>query len=194
MRPRNPTTRRSQLVGDPDRSNWTLFYFRGICLRAIEAMAEGRGGFQEGAGTLSRSAAGAQLSRLFLGRQGHQSRRGVQDAAPRRRSQAERRLYRRQPRLGALQARPLYQEAAAGSSKRRSSSSRPIRSSTITWATPTGAINRQDRSAFPVEPCARHGPGARRFARDPEKDRFGLPDPTTDTAPPSASAQKEGGG
>ena len=109
-----------ELVGTPDRAHWTLFYFRGISLRALEAMAEGGSGFQEGAGALSRPAARAQLSRLFLGRSGHQSRRGVQDVAPGGRSEANRRLHRRQPRLGAFQARAFYARRRR-SWKRRSS-------------------------------------------------------------------------
>ena len=43
-------------------------------LRALASMAERRSRYEEGARTVSRAAAGAQLSRLFLGRSGRASR------------------------------------------------------------------------------------------------------------------------
>ena len=55
-------------IPTPGKSNWVLFYFRGICYERAQPVAEGRGRHAEGAGALSRSAAGAQLSRLFVGR------------------------------------------------------------------------------------------------------------------------------
>ena len=155
-------------------------------LRAVEAMAEGGSRLQEGARALSRPAAGAQLSRLFLGRPGRQSRRGVQDAAPRGRSEAERRLHRRQSRLGALQARPLPGgDRGAGKGDRpqagRSGRQRSPRRRLLARQPP-------HRSAFPVEPRARHEAGDRGLCRrSSTRSTHGLPDePSAAAAAPAA--------
>ena len=88
-------------------------------LRAHQAVAEGGGRLPQGAGAVSRPAAGAQLSRLFLGRPEHEPRRGLQDAEARGRAAADGRLHRRQPRLGLLPARPLRRGGAAAGAGRR---------------------------------------------------------------------------
>ena len=83
--------------------------------------------------------------------------------------QADRRLCRRQPRLGQFQARPLRRGDArtrkgdrteAGRSRRQ----RPSRRRLL-------ADGPQARRAFPVEPCARHGARAGGPAGDPQEDR-----------------------
>ena len=56
--------------------------------RALQAMAERGGRLQEGARIVAGSAACAELSRLFVDRSGHQSRRRHADDPPRRRAAA----------------------------------------------------------------------------------------------------------
>ncbi len=76
-------------------------------LRAAQAVAEGGTELPQGAGTLPGPAAGDELSRLFLGRHEHESRRGARPHPQGRRSAAERRLHRRFARLGLLSAQPV---------------------------------------------------------------------------------------
>ena len=116
-------------------------------LRALQAVAEGRGRSQEGARALSRPAARAQLSRLFLGRPGHQSRRGHAHDPARGRAARRRRLHRRFARLGLLPDRQLRRGGEAARTARSSSSPR-IRPSTITWATPIGGSAARSRRTF----------------------------------------------
>ena len=156
-------------VGMPQRGNWTLFYFRGICFERAKQWPKAEADFKKALELYPGTTSGAELPRLFLGRSGHQSRRGVQDAAARGRFEAERRLYRRQPRLGAFQARPLPGSGrSAGEGDRsqagRSGRQRPPRRRLL-------AGQPANRGAFPVEPRARHGAGTGRSSRDPEEDR-----------------------
>src|SRR6516164_7374359 len=74
-------------------------------LRARQAVGEGGGRSQEVARAISRPAARAQLSRLFVDRPGHQSRRRHAHDQARGRAARRRRLHRRLPGLGLLPAR-----------------------------------------------------------------------------------------
>ena len=106
-------------------------------LRALQAMAEGRSRSEEGAGAVSRPAAGAQLPRLFLGRPGRQSRRRHEHDPPRRRAAAGRRLHRRLARLGQFPHRQL-RRGGKGPRSRRRAQARRSRPSTIISAMPIG--------------------------------------------------------
>ena len=75
-------------IANPERPNWLIFYFRGICNERAKQWDAGRGGLEAGAQALSRPAARAELSRLFVDRPGHQSRRRHADDPPRRRAAA----------------------------------------------------------------------------------------------------------
>ena len=66
----------------------------------FQAVEQGRGRHAQGAGAAARAAACAELSRLFLDRPGHQSRRRHEDDQACRRSAARRRLHRGFARLG----------------------------------------------------------------------------------------------
>src|SRR5262245_17809057 len=88
-------------------------------LRALQAVGEGRGRSQEVARALPRPAARAQLSRLFLDRPGHQSRRGHAHDQARGRAARRRRLHRRLPRLGLLSARQHGGGGQAAGARRR---------------------------------------------------------------------------
>ena len=94
-------------LGKPDKSNWVNLLFPRHLLRALEAVAEGGSRSQGGARAVSRSAARAQLSRLFLGRPGLQSRRRHEHDQARGRAARRRRLHRRFARLGLLPDRQL---------------------------------------------------------------------------------------
>ena len=95
------------LVGTPDRSNWTLFYFRGICFERSKQWPKAEADFKKALELYpdqpqvlnylgySWVDQGVNLDEAFK-----MLRRAVD-------LQAERRLHRRQPRLGALQARAL---------------------------------------------------------------------------------------
>src|SRR6266481_5009635 len=111
-------------------------------LRARQAVGEGRGRSQEVARALPRPAARAQLSRLFLDRPGHQSRRGHAHDQARGRAARRRRLHRRLPRLGLLSAR---QHAGGGL---------PVVARARSQARARGS--RQDRSQAEVGASRRH--------------------------------------
>ena len=106
--------------------------------RALQAMGEGRGRLPQGAGAAARAARRAQLSRLFLGRAGPAPGEGAADARARGAAAAQQRPHRRQPRLGALQARPTTRTPCRCSSARSSCCRRTRCCSTIS-AIPTGA-------------------------------------------------------
>ena len=71
---------------------------------ALQAVEQGRGRHAQGAGAAARAAACAELSRLFLDRPGHQSRRRHEDDQACRRSASRRRLHRGFARLGVTTA------------------------------------------------------------------------------------------
>ncbi len=75
-------------IANPERPNWLIFYFRGICNERAKNWDAAEDGSEAGAQALSRPAARAELSRLFVDRPGHQSRRGHADDPPRRRAAA----------------------------------------------------------------------------------------------------------
>ena len=106
-------------------------------LRALKAVAEGGSRSQEGARAVSRAAARAQLSRLFLDRPGRQPRRGHGHDQARRAAAAGRRLHRRLARLGLLSGSAITRRRSSSSSA-PSSSSRKTRPSTTISATPIG--------------------------------------------------------
>ena len=68
----------------------------------FQAVEQGRSRHAQGAGAAARAAACAELSRLFLDRPGHQSRRRHEDDQACRRSAARRRLHRGFAGLGVL--------------------------------------------------------------------------------------------
>ena len=76
-------------------------------LRALQAMGEGGSRSEKSARSVSRTAARPQLSRLFVDRSGHQSRRRHGDDQEGRAAAPGRRLHRRFARLGLLPARQL---------------------------------------------------------------------------------------
>ena len=82
-------------VGIPQRDNWTLFYFRGICYERSKQWPKAEADFKKALGTLPGSTARPKLSWLFLGRPRAQFGRSVQNAAQGRGAAAKRRLYRR---------------------------------------------------------------------------------------------------
>ena len=75
-------------IPKPEKSNWVIFYFRGICYERSKQWPKAEADLKKALRALSRPAARAELSRLFLGRPGHQSRRGHADDPPRRRAAA----------------------------------------------------------------------------------------------------------
>ena len=92
---------------EPEQANWVIFYFRGICFERSKHWPQAEADFKRALRALSRPAAGAQLSRLFLDRPGRPSRRGHEHDQALRRAAARRRLHRRLARLGLLPARQL---------------------------------------------------------------------------------------
>ena len=91
----------------PEKSNWVMFYFRGICYERSKQWPKAEADLKKALRALSRPAARAQLSRLFLGRPGRPSRRRHEHDPPRRRAAAGRRLHRRLARLGLFPHRQL---------------------------------------------------------------------------------------
>src|ERR1700716_1856631 len=128
-------------------------------------MGEGRGRSQEGARALSRPGARPELSRLFVDRPGHQSRRRHAHDQARGRATRRRRLHRRFPRLGLLpdrQQRGGGQAARAGRRAQAGRSDHQRSSRRCLLEGRTGA-----RGALPVVSRAR--PQAR--ARGSREDR-----------------------
>src|SRR5437660_1605181 len=137
-------------------------------LRARQAVGEGRGRSQE--------VARAQLSRLFLDRPGHQSRRGHAHDQARGRAARRRRLHRRLPRLGLLSARQHGGGGQAAGARRRAQARgsnhqrSPRRCLLEGWTRAGGALpvvararsqarargSRQDRSQAEVGASRRH--------------------------------------
>src|SRR5574337_802350 len=129
-------------------------------------MAESRGGFQKGVGALPGPAACPELFGLFLGRQGDESGRGARNASQGGRTEAQRRLYRRQPRLGALQTWTVRRRGKDPGASGQPETGRPSveRSSRRRIL----ASKPPNRGAFSVESRSRHGTRAGRPARDLE--------------------------
>jgi len=117
--------------------SWVFFYFRGILLRAFEAVVEGRGRPEEGARAETRAAACAELPRLLVGRPGPQPRRRHEDDPPRGSSNGRTTATSSTRWAGPTSHRQLrgsHQEPLSA----RSSCGLRIRPSTTTWATPIG--------------------------------------------------------
>ena len=74
-----PMTAAIARLGSAEPGDWLLFYDRGIALRAVAPVAEGGGRLQARAAARAGPAVRAELSRLFLGRQGENLRRGAAD-------------------------------------------------------------------------------------------------------------------
>src|SRR6516164_7031130 len=145
-------------------------------LRARQAVGEGRGRSQEVARALPRPAARAQLSRLFLDRPGHQSRRGHAHDQTLGRAARRRRLHRRLPRLGLLSARQHGGGGQAAGARRRTQARgsnhqrSPRRCLLEGWTCAGGALpvvararpqarargSRQDRSQAEIGTSRRH--------------------------------------
>src|SRR5207247_4528299 len=62
-------------IGKPEKLNWVIYYFRGICFERAKQWAKAEADFKRSLELFPRSAARAQLSRLFVDRPGHQPRR-----------------------------------------------------------------------------------------------------------------------
>ena len=122
--------------------------------RARRPLGRRRARSQASARAQPRSAAGAELSRLQLGRSGQEPRRGRGDARKGAHTETDGRLHRRFGRLGVLPARPLQRgrrraragrAAGAGRSDDQRSSGRRLL-----------ARRAQGRCALPMEPRAQH--------------------------------------
>ncbi len=100
-------TRVLDLQPKTDRGQWLLYYYRGIANERSKNWPAAEADLKKALELNPDQPLVLELSRLFMGRSGDQSRRGLQDAAPRRRSAAARRLCRRQSWLGLLPARAL---------------------------------------------------------------------------------------
>ena len=93
-------------------------------LRALASVAARRSRYEEGAAALSRSAAGAQLSRLFVGRPGRPSRSRHGHDPQGRRAAAGRRLHRRFAGLGLFPHRQLRRGGQESGTRRRAQAGR----------------------------------------------------------------------
>ena len=145
--PKPPTTYTQRHRHDRRPSHGRLAHLlfpRRLATSAASAGREAEADFKQALAIKPEPAAGAQLSRLFLGRHGRSTSTRRWHDQDRGRSPAERRLHRRQPRLGLLPARPLRRGGRASSSA-RSSCGRRIRSSTIISATPSGGSGASSR-------------------------------------------------
>ena len=75
------------VLPDPnDKANTVYYYYRGICEERSHQWSKAEVDMKQGAQAAARSAPRAKLSRLFLDRPGHQSRRRHEDDQARRRS------------------------------------------------------------------------------------------------------------
>ena len=132
--------------------------------RARQAVGQGRGRPQEGARALSRPAARAQLSRLFVDRSGPQSRRGHAHDPARGRAAAGRRLHRRLARLGLLPPRQLRRGGEAARARGRAQAEDPTINDHLGDA--YWKVGRVARGAVPVVACARSQARAGRSGED----------------------------
>ena len=166
------------LQQQPEKNQWLLYYYRGIANERGKNWPARRTRSQEGAGAQPGSALGAELPRLFLGRPGRQSRRGLPHVASGGRSEGPRRLYRGQSGLGLLSPRPLrrsgqragkgHRPQAVGPGDQRSPRRRLL------------ACRPQAGGAIPVEPRARprrrsgrHAPHSRQDQERAERSAGG---------------------
>ena len=101
-----------------------MFYFRGICYERSKQWPNAEADLKKALRAVSRPAAGAQLSRLFLGRPGRQSRRRHEHDPPRRRAAAGRRLHRQLARLGLFPHRQLRRGGEGPRARRRAQARR----------------------------------------------------------------------
>ena len=94
-------------VGIPQRDNWTLFYFRGICFERSKQWPKAEADFKKALELYPDQ----PLVLNYLGYSWVDQGINLEEAFKMLRRavelQAERRLYRRQPRVGPLQARPV---------------------------------------------------------------------------------------
>ena len=121
----------------PEKANWVLFYFRGICYERSKQWPKAEADLKKALELFPGPAAGAQLPRLFLGRPGRQSRRRHEHDPSRRRAAAGRRLHRRLAGLGQFPHRQL-RGGGKGPRSRRRAQARRSRPSTIISAMPIG--------------------------------------------------------
>jgi tetratricopeptide (TPR) repeat protein len=64
-------------ISKPEKSNWVIYYFRGICFERSKQWAKAEADLKMSLELFpDHTRARAQLSRLFVDRSGHQSRRG----------------------------------------------------------------------------------------------------------------------
>ena len=168
-------------IAQPDKANWVIFYFRGICYERSQAVAEGGSRSQEGARAVSRAAARAQLSRLFLGRPGHQPRRGHGHDQARRRSSGRTTATSSTRSAGPISASAITTRRSSSSSA-RSSSSRKTRPSTIISATPIGASAARWRRNSSGRMRAISSPIRKTCRRSRPSCKDGLPDETSSQA------------
>ena len=79
-RPPRPTRGRSTPSTKAGPGHWSLFYFRGIAYERTKQWPKAEADFRKALELYPDQPHGAELSRLFLGRPGHEPRRGLQDA------------------------------------------------------------------------------------------------------------------
>ncbi len=92
------------LPASNDKNTWVDLLLPRHLRGALQAVDQGRSRHAQGARAAARAAACAELSRLFLDRSGHQSRRRHEDDQARRRSASRRRLHRRTRSAGPITA------------------------------------------------------------------------------------------
>ncbi len=153
-----------ETLKSPQKPNWLIFYFRGICYERSKQWAERRSRLQARARALARAGARAQLSRLFVDRPGHQSRRRHADDPPRGRAAAGRRLHRGFARLGLLPHPQLRRGGEASRARGRAQARGPDHQRSSRRRLLEGRTHAGSR--VPVGACARPQAGAGRSEED----------------------------
>ena len=176
----------------PSASNWTLFYFRGICYERSKQWPKAEADFKK-ALELNPD---QPLVLNYLGYSWVDQGLNLDEAF-----KMLRRAVELQPNDGYIVDSlgwahfklGQYQEAAQTLEKAIDlKPADPVVNDHLGDA--YWRINRRTEAHFQWNHARDMGPEPEDLAGDSEKDRSGLPDVTTDTAAPDASAQKEGGG
>ena len=181
-------------IANPDKSNWVMFYFRGICYERSHQWPNAEADMKKALELYPGAAAGAQLSRLFLGRPGRPSRRRHGHDPPRGRAAAGRRLHRRFAGLGLFPHRQLRRGGQESRARRRAQARGPDHQRSSGRRLLAG---RPDAgSAFPVVACQGPQPGQGRPAQDRGQDQRRACPTTTSSAADAAKdkAKKAGNG
>ena len=132
------------LLGTPEKSNWVIFYFRGMCFERSHQWPKAEADLKK---ALELSPDQPQVMN-YLGYswidQGTQPRRRHGHDQEGRAAEAGRRLHRRFARLGLLQARQLRGRGEAARARDRAKAAR-TRPSTIISATPIGGSDARSK-------------------------------------------------